>query len=89
MNLLLCVSCTVLWFTQVHAQVIQRIQAGIEAYGLQCKGVTDSPIKGDKAGNTEFLAHFVHDPEAGKPITVPPAATRDEGGDASSSRHAE
>jgi 23S rRNA (cytidine1920-2'-O)/16S rRNA (cytidine1409-2'-O)-methyltransferase len=44
----------------VHAEVVSRITAGIEAYGLRCRGVTESPIKGDKAGNTEFLAHFTH-----------------------------
>lgn len=66
---------------QVHAEVIQRIKAGIEAYGFQCLGVTESPLKGDKSGNTEFLAHFQHDPSRG-PISIPPDASRDEGGDA-------
>lgn len=65
---------------QVHAQVIQRITAGIEAYGLKCQGVTESPLKGDKSGNTEFLAHFTHDPSTG-PISTPPDGLRDEGGD--------
>lgn len=65
--------------TQVHAAVVQRITAGIEAYGLKCQGVTESPLKGDKSGNTEFLAHFTHDPSTR--ITVPPDAVRDEGGD--------
>jgi hypothetical protein len=66
---------------QVHAEVIQRISAGIEAYGFQCLGVTESPLKGDKSGNTEFLAHFQHDASRGH-ITVPPDGARDEGGDA-------
>jgi hypothetical protein len=44
---------------QVHAEVIERVTRGIEAYGLRCLGVTESPIKGEKSGNTEFLAHFV------------------------------
>jgi 23S rRNA (cytidine1920-2'-O)/16S rRNA (cytidine1409-2'-O)-methyltransferase len=66
---------------QVHAEVIQRISAGIQAYGFQCLGITESPLKGDKSGNTEFLAHFQHDPSRG-PISVPPEGTRDEGGDA-------
>jgi hypothetical protein len=65
---------------QVHAQVIQRITAGIEAYGFKCHGVTESPLKGDKSGNTEFLAHFQHDPSRG-PIRTPPDGSRDEGGD--------
>lgn len=42
--------------------------AGIEAWGFDCKGVTESPIKGDKSGNTEFLAHFVRNPS--KPVTA-------------------
>lgn len=66
---------------QVHAEVIQRITAGIEAYGFKCQGVTESPLKGDKSGNTEFLAHFLHGPSTG-PISIPPDGTRDEGGDA-------
>lgn len=65
---------------QVHQQVIQRIKAGIEAYGLNCHGVTESPLKGDKGGNTEFLAHFKHNPDA-RPLRVPPDGVRDEGGD--------
>lgn len=71
---------------QVHAQVIQRITAGIEAYGFKCQGVTESPLKGDKSGNTEFLAHFRHDASSGAPITVPPDGVRDEGGDAGGNR---
>lgn len=65
---------------QVHQAVISRITAGVEAYGLQCLGVTESPLKGDKSGNTEFLALFKHDPSQG-PISVPPEGVRDEGGD--------
>eukprot|EP00878_Enallax_costatus_P045449 GHUV01054756.1.p1 GENE.GHUV01054756.1~~GHUV01054756.1.p1 ORF type:complete len:108 (-),score=29.70 GHUV01054756.1:8-331(-) len=65
---------------QVHQHVIQRITAGIEAYGFKCHGVTESPLKGDKGGNTEFLALFKHHPEEG-PICVPPDGVRDEGGD--------
>eukprot|EP00879_Flechtneria_rotunda_P029443 GHRR01031850.1.p2 GENE.GHRR01031850.1~~GHRR01031850.1.p2 ORF type:complete len:105 (+),score=37.92 GHRR01031850.1:598-912(+) len=64
---------------QVHQQVIQRITAGIEAYGFKCKGVMESPLKGDKGGNTEFLAHFVHNANDG-PISIPPDGLRDEGG---------
>jgi hypothetical protein len=66
---------------QVHAEVVKRITTGIEAYGFSCNGVTESPLKGDKSGNTEFLAHFKHDPNKG-PISVPPDGLRDEGGDA-------
>eukprot|EP00882_Tetradesmus_deserticola_P008485 GHRQ01008948.1.p1 GENE.GHRQ01008948.1~~GHRQ01008948.1.p1 ORF type:complete len:364 (+),score=119.49 GHRQ01008948.1:200-1291(+) len=64
----------------VHRQVIARITQGVEAYGFSCRGVTESPLKGDKGGNTEFLAHFVHDPGQG-PISIPPDSVRDEGGD--------
>uniref|UniRef100_A0A383W5Y5 RNA-binding S4 domain-containing protein n=1 Tax=Tetradesmus obliquus TaxID=3088 RepID=A0A383W5Y5_TETOB len=65
---------------KVHQQVIDRITKGVEAYGFVCRGVTESPLKGDKGGNTEFLAHFVHDPSQG-PISIPPDGMRDEGGD--------
>jgi 23S rRNA (cytidine1920-2'-O)/16S rRNA (cytidine1409-2'-O)-methyltransferase len=65
--------------------VIQRITAGIEAYGFKCQGVTESPLKGDKSGNTEFLAHFRHD-AGSAPITVPADGVRDEGGDGGGSR---
>jgi hypothetical protein len=37
---------------QVHQQVITRITKGVEAYGFSCRGVTESPLKGDKGGNT-------------------------------------
>ncbi|PNW77260.1 hypothetical protein CHLRE_10g428900v5 [Chlamydomonas reinhardtii] len=49
---------------KVHAEVIQRVTAGIAAHGYQLVGVTESPIKGDKSGNTEFLAYFHRRPEA-------------------------
>jgi len=45
--------------------VIERISRGVAAYNLQPKGVIESPLKGDKGGNTEFLAYFVHDPATG------------------------
>lgn len=44
--------------------MIQRVTAGIAAHGYQLVGVTESPIKGDKSGNTEFLAYFHRRPEA-------------------------
>lgn len=46
-------------FTQVHLEVLTRITQGVEALGFGCQGVIESPLKGDKSGNTEFLAHFV------------------------------
>lgn len=40
--------------------MIERISAGIEAHGFSRRGVIESPLKGDRGGNTEFLAHFEH-----------------------------
>lgn len=47
----------------VREQVVQRISAGVEAYGWLRRGVIESPIKGDanNKGNTEYVAHFVRD----------------------------
>lgn len=51
--------------------MIARVSAGIEAHGFRRRGVMESPLKGDKGGNTEFLALFVH--EAGAPpLTAEP-----------------
>ncbi|KAI8463596.1 MAG: S-adenosyl-L-methionine-dependent methyltransferase [Monoraphidium minutum] len=58
---------------KVHAEVISRISRGIQAFNLAPRGVIESPLKGDKGGNTEFLAHFVHDPDAG-PLLLSDAA---------------
>ena len=43
----------------VHADVIASITAAVEAAGFACRGVTESPVRGDKSKNKEFLAHFV------------------------------
>jgi len=51
---------------KVHQEVIARVTGGICALGFTCRGVIESPIKGDKSGNTEFLAHFVRDSEAAR-----------------------
>ena len=53
---------------QVHEDVINRVTAGIQAWGFRCVGVCESPIKGEKSGNTEFLSYFIRDPST--PITV-------------------
>jgi len=45
--------------TQVHHEVVLAVTQGIEAFGFGCQGVIESPLKGDKGGNTEFLAHYV------------------------------
>lgn len=42
----------------VHAEVIERVVAGLRDLGFQCSGWMESPIKGATSGNTEFLAHF-------------------------------
>ncbi|MCL4380117.1 TlyA family RNA methyltransferase [Candidatus Dependentiae bacterium] len=41
----------------VHAEVVERLTAGIAAYGFTCHGVIESPILGG-SGNKEFLAYF-------------------------------
>jgi 23S rRNA (cytidine1920-2'-O)/16S rRNA (cytidine1409-2'-O)-methyltransferase len=41
----------------VHAEVIERVTAGIMAHGYTLIGVTESPILGSE-GNKEFLAAF-------------------------------
>jgi len=46
---------------QVHKDVVERVSAGIEAFGFTRKGVMESPLKGDKSGNTEFLALFTRE----------------------------
>ena len=45
--------------SQVHLEVLTRITQGVEALGFGCQGIIESPLKGDKSGNTEFLAHYV------------------------------
>ena len=43
----------------VHAEVVDRVSAGIVARGFRRAGVIDSPIRGAAKGNKEFLGHFV------------------------------
>jgi 23S rRNA (cytidine1920-2'-O)/16S rRNA (cytidine1409-2'-O)-methyltransferase len=42
----------------IHRQVIEKVTRGIESFGFELVGVTDSPIAGT-TGNKEFLAYFV------------------------------
>jgi 23S rRNA (cytidine1920-2'-O)/16S rRNA (cytidine1409-2'-O)-methyltransferase len=42
---------------QVHKEVVDKVIKGIESYGYQSQGVTESPIFGAQ-GNKEFLALF-------------------------------
>jgi len=53
---------------KVHQDVIQKVTSGIEAWGFRSKGVCESPIKGEKSGNTEFLSYFIRDPSM--PLTM-------------------
>jgi 23S rRNA (cytidine1920-2'-O)/16S rRNA (cytidine1409-2'-O)-methyltransferase len=42
----------------VHAEVVERVTAGIQAFGFKLIGVIESPITGTM-GNKEFLAYFM------------------------------
>lgn len=42
---------------QIHKEVVDKVIKGIESYGYQSQGVTESPIFGAQ-GNKEFLALF-------------------------------
>lgn len=42
----------------VHESVIARVTEGFMACGWRQRGVTESPVRGAKGGNQEFLAHF-------------------------------
>jgi len=44
--------------TKVHEEVIQNVIKGAESIGYEYINHTDSPIRGAKEGNTEFLGHF-------------------------------
>lgn len=41
----------------VHQEVVQKVTIGIQEYGFELIGVTESPILGG-SGNKEFLAYF-------------------------------
>lgn len=52
----------------VHAAVLKKVTEGVTSHGFKLIGVPiESPIKGDKGGNTEFLAYWRRD--ASVPIT--------------------
>ncbi len=42
----------------VYQRVIGKVKSGMEDFGFECSGVIESPIRGAKSGNTEFLAVF-------------------------------
>ena len=50
---------------EVRRDVVRTVVTGVEAHGLQCVGVMESPLRGDKAGNVEYLAYFWHDVDKG------------------------
>ena len=71
----------------VHADVVERVSAGIAARGFRRAALIESPIRGASKGNKEFLGHFVRLPpeEAGalapallreEPALPPPPPTR-------------
>jgi 23S rRNA (cytidine1920-2'-O)/16S rRNA (cytidine1409-2'-O)-methyltransferase len=68
---------------KVHQEVIASITAGVEAFNLTLQGVIESPLKGDKGGNTEFLAYFLHDPATGPLRLAPAGVARGAPGDSS------
>lgn len=43
---------------EVHKKVIEKIKSGISAFGFEMIDLMESPIRGDKSGNKEFLALF-------------------------------
>lgn len=43
---------------EVHKEVIEKVKAGLEQHGFNCKQITESPIEGS-SGNKEFLGYFV------------------------------
>ncbi len=42
----------------VHEKVIEKIKMGMAEFGFEMKAIIESPIRGDKSGNKEFLALF-------------------------------
>lgn len=42
----------------VHKRVIEKIKSGIAEFGFEMIDLMESPIKGDKSGNKEFLALY-------------------------------
>jgi len=43
---------------KVRATVLEKVLQGTKELGLRCEGYIESPLRGDKAGNIEYLAHF-------------------------------
>ncbi len=43
---------------EVHKKVIEKIKSGMAEFGFEIFDLMESPIKGDKSGNKEFLAIY-------------------------------
>lgn len=43
---------------EVHKKVIEKIKSGMAEFGFEMFDLMESPIKGDKSGNKEFLAIY-------------------------------
>lgn len=43
---------------EVHKKVIEKIKSGMAEFGFEMFNLMESPIKGDKSGNKEFLAIY-------------------------------
>lgn len=45
----------------VHEKVIDKVKRGMREFGFEMQGIIDSPIRGAKSGNKEFLGMFVRE----------------------------
>ena len=43
---------------EVHKKVIEKIKSGMAEFGFEMFDIMESPIRGDKSGNKEFLAIY-------------------------------
>ena len=43
---------------EVHKKVIEKIKSGMAEFGFEMIDIMESPIRGDKSGNKEFLAIY-------------------------------
>jgi 23S rRNA (cytidine1920-2'-O)/16S rRNA (cytidine1409-2'-O)-methyltransferase len=62
----------------VHQAVLKKVVEGVSSHGFRAIGQPiESPIKGDKGGNTEFLAYFIRDSTV--PVTFAAQHSQDNG----------
>lgn len=45
----------------VHEEVISKVTEGFSKFGWTRLGLTESPVRGAKGGNVEFLGYFVRE----------------------------